>query len=124
MMITESYCCHACQSTNIVRNGHTASGKQRYHCKDCGVTRVLVPKPKLTAEAVACLERSNSERMSYRAMGRIFTVSHVTVFNHLKKKAIELPPLKTTILPAKVDDIMEVDEIFTFIAVKVFQIRI
>jgi hypothetical protein len=43
---------------------------------------------------------------------------------HLKKKAIELPPLKTTILPAKVDDIMEVDEIFTFIAVKVFQIRI
>ena len=85
-MITESYCCHACQSTNIVRNGHTASGKQRYRCKDCGVTRVLVPKPTLTPEAIAYLERSNTERMSYRAMGRIFTVSHVTVFNYLKKK--------------------------------------
>ncbi len=84
-MITEPRHCHCCQSFNIVRNGRTTQGKQRYKCKDCGVTRVLDPKPPITPESVAALERSNSERLSYRAMGRIFKVSHVTVFNHLKK---------------------------------------
>ena len=85
-MIIETRHCHCCQSINIVLNGHTAQGKQRYKCKDCGATRVLDPKPPITSESVAALERSNSERLSYRAMGRIFKVSHVTVFNHLKKK--------------------------------------
>lgn len=36
----------------------------------------------------------------------------------------DLPAFKTTVLPAQADDVLEVDEIFTFIAVKVFQIRI
>ena len=56
-------------------------------------------------------------------MGRIFKMSHVTVFNHLKKMT-DLPAFKTTVLPAQTDDVLEVDEIFTFIAVKVFHIRI
>jgi transposase-like protein len=84
-MITETRHCHCCQSINIVRNGHTQQGKQRYKCRDCGVTRVLDPKPAITTEAVESLERSNNERLSYRAIGRIFKVSHVTAFNHLKK---------------------------------------
>jgi transposase-like protein len=84
-MIIETRHCHCCQSIHIVLNGHTAQGKQRYKCKDCGATRVLDPKPPITSESVAALECSNSERLSYRAMGRIFKVSHVTVFNHLKK---------------------------------------
>ncbi len=36
----------------------------------------------------------------------------------------DLPAFKTTVLPAQADDVLEVDEIFTFIAVKVFPIRI
>lgn len=46
-------------------------------------------------------------------MGRIFKVSHVTVFNHLKKMT-DLPAFKTTVLHAQTDDVLEVDEIFTF----------
>jgi transposase-like protein len=34
----------------------------------------------------AALERSYLERQSLRATGRIFGISHVTVFQHLKKK--------------------------------------
>jgi len=36
----------------------------------------------------------------------------------------DLPAFKTTVLPTQADDVLEVDEIFTFIAVKVFHIRI
>ena len=28
--------CYHCQSENLVRNGKTNNGKQRYVCKDCG----------------------------------------------------------------------------------------
>ena len=36
--------CSACQSTNIVKNGHTSYGAQRCLCHDCHKTRVLVPR--------------------------------------------------------------------------------
>lgn len=39
-MITETRTCHECQSPNIVRNGKSRVGNQRYKCKNCGVTRV------------------------------------------------------------------------------------
>jgi transposase-like protein len=85
-MITETRTCHECQSPNIVRNGKNRVGNQRYLCKNCGVTRVLdsrLPTRELDLEA---LERSYRERNSLRATGRIFGVSHVTVFQHLKKR--------------------------------------
>lgn len=85
-MITETRTCHECQSPNIVRNGKNCAGNQRYKCKDCGVTRVLdscLPSQQLDPEM---LERTYLERNSLRATGRIFGVSHFTVFQQLKKK--------------------------------------
>jgi hypothetical protein len=38
------YTCRACESQNIVKNGHNASGSQQYWCKDCGKRGVLEPK--------------------------------------------------------------------------------
>jgi transposase-like protein len=84
-MITKNRTCHNCQSQNIVLNGKNRSGNQRYRCKDCGVTRVLdslLPHIDFTA-----LEHSYLERNSLRATGRIFGISHVTVFRQLKKSA-------------------------------------
>ncbi len=54
-----------------------------YYCKDCKVYRVLYRKKAIDREAVA---RTYEERNSYRATGRIFKISHVTVYNYLKKK--------------------------------------
>lgn len=86
-MITEIRTCHACQSPNIVRTGKNCAGNQRYKCKDCGVTRVLessLPSQQLAPEL---LERTYLERHFLRATGRIFGVSHFTVFQQLKKSA-------------------------------------
>jgi hypothetical protein len=69
------------------------------------------------------MERVYLERNSLRATGRIFGVSHGTVLNKVKK-ARKIPNFKTSILPAKPNDILEADELFTFITMKVNQIRI
>lgn len=32
----DGYKCPVCQSYDLVKNGKTSNGKQRYQCKDCG----------------------------------------------------------------------------------------
>jgi hypothetical protein len=44
--------------------------------------------------------------------------------NMIKKKAQNLAPFKTTIADATADDVLEVDEVFTYISMKINQIRI
>jgi len=34
-MVTVTIYCQHCGSKDIVRNGHTSNGKQRYRCKSC-----------------------------------------------------------------------------------------
>ena len=82
-MITISHTCSNCGSENIVRNGNNKSGSPTYHCKDCKVYRVLKKKKEVDTEALA---RTYEERNSYRSTGRIFNISHVSVYNYLKKK--------------------------------------
>ena len=85
-MIQKTHTCTKCNSSNIVKNGHNKSGSPQYKCKSCGTCRVLKPNNKhaeLDKEAVG---RAYEERPSYRAIGRIFNVSHVTIFKLLKKK--------------------------------------
>lgn len=85
-MISKEYQCHKCLSTNLVKNGTNACGSQRYKCKDCGTCRVLKPKHKTAQIDKEAVLRTFEERNSYRSTGRIFQISHTTVFNWLKKK--------------------------------------
>ena len=82
-MITTSHTCSNCGSENIVRNGTNKSGSATYHCKDCKVYRVVKRKKEVDTEALA---RTYEERNSYRSTGRIFNISHVSVYNYLKKQ--------------------------------------
>ena len=84
-MIQTTHTCTKCQSENIVRNGHNRSGSPQYRCKDCGTCRVLVAKRTTAHIDLDAVVRTYRERGSLRAAGRIFGLSHVTVFNFLKK---------------------------------------
>ena len=42
-MIQTTHTCRKCGSADIVKNGHSASGSQQCHCKDCGAYLVLDP---------------------------------------------------------------------------------
>lgn len=111
-------------STNIVKNGHNSCDSTLYKCKDCKAHGVLISKRSTEKIDKEALERTYLERNSYRSTGRIFKISHVSVMNMIKKKVENLAPFKTTIAAATEDDVLEVDEIFTYISRKINQIRI
>jgi len=84
---TRTYTCRRCGSVNIVRNGRTRYGSQKYHCKDCGAYRVLEPKVRYTEEQKELILRTYQERASLRAVHRLFGVSIPTLLKWIQKKS-------------------------------------
>ena len=80
------YECRNCQSQNIVKNGHNASGNQQYWCKDCGKRGVLEPKRGYTEGQKEQILSAYYERSSMRGIQRTFGVSHPTLASWLKKR--------------------------------------
>ena len=79
-------CCH-CQSTNLVRNGKTPDGRQRFRCHDCQRRSTADPRPNGYPEAQRDLIlRASQERASLRGVARTFGVARNTVARWLKKK--------------------------------------
>ena len=80
--------CPSCGSAAIVKSGHNSCGSQQYLCKACGAHRVLAAKSRTaTPERQAQILRAvECERLSLRAVERVFGVSRKTVAQWLKKK--------------------------------------
>jgi transposase-like protein len=81
--------CRHCGSENIIRNGMTSNGKQRYECNDCGRRSRENPgtneyPPERKAEILLAYQ----ERSSLRGLQRTFGVSRQTVTKWLKKGAL------------------------------------
>ena len=79
------YKCRNCESQNIVKNGHNASGSQQYWCKDCGKHGVLEPKRGYTEAQKEQIVSAYYERSSMRGIQRAFGVSRPTLASWLKK---------------------------------------
>ena len=67
--------CPSCHSTNIKKNGHTHYGKQNHQCKCCGRQFVLNNEHTKTAYLKVLIKKSLKERLSLRAICRVFGVS-------------------------------------------------
>src|SRR3954466_6546937 len=86
-MVTIQLTCRHCGSENIVRNGITSNGKQRFLCKDCGKRSRQNPQPNgYTEEEREKILRAYQERSSIRGLTRTFGVSRNTVSSWLKKR--------------------------------------
>ena len=85
----ENFCCPFCESTNIVKNGHTKKGTQRYKCKDClhrfcDTTNTLSNNSKLSyniwLEFFKCMNDKLSIRKTMAKLGlnknTIFSMRH------------------------------------------------
>ena len=84
-------CCH-CGSENIVRNGLTTNGKQRFLCRDCGRRSRENPQPNgYTEDAREAILSEYEERSSLRGLSRTFGVSRNTVSTWLKKRPRRSP---------------------------------
>jgi insertion element IS1 protein InsB len=115
IQITITYRCRSCGSANIVKNGTNKCGHAQYHCKDCRVYRVLEPVTRHTAEQKRTVLDTYKERASLRGLGRIFGVVRQTVLRWLTELVQQLPALKDTLLPAQADDVLELDELWSFV---------
>jgi IS1 family transposase/transposase-like protein len=115
---TNTYHCRKCGSPNIVKNGTNKCGNGQYHCKDCGAYGVLRPRSQISDEQKAMILRAYKERASLRGLERIFGVARQTVMRWLKETVPALPDLKDTLLPAQPDDVLELDELWSFVLKK------
>jgi len=118
---TIQYSCRSCGSSHIIRNGRNKSGNEQYHCKDCGCYRVLRPKERYSAEQKAQILRAYRERMSLRGLERVFGVWRMTVLRWLEQWLASQPTLTQTLLPAQAEDVMEMDELVSFVSEKWFK---
>jgi len=115
---TTTHVCRICKSTQIVKNGTNRCGNAQYHCKDCGTYRVLKPKQAYSETERQIVLRACLERCSLRGIARIFAIARQTVARWFKEHAQNLPDVKETLVPATPDDVLEMDEIWSFVQKK------
>jgi IS1 family transposase/transposase-like protein len=118
IQVTITYHCHVCESTDIVRNGTNKCGNPQYHCHSCGAYRVLEPKQAYTEEERDTILRTYQERASMRGLERIFRVARQTVASWIRTRVGTLPDVKDTLLPVEPEDVLEVDEMWSFVLKK------
>ena len=115
---TTKFTCRSCGSANIIKNGTNKCGNPQYHCKDCGVYRVLKPKVRHSAQTKAQVLRACLERISLRGIERVFGVCRQTVVKWLREYVRQLPVLAQTLDLYAVGDVLEVDELWSFVGKK------
>ncbi len=103
--------CKKCQSRKCVKNG-LVRGLQRYQCKLCGynftVTAARGKHPGMKALSILLYSMGN---MSYRMIGKLLDVSHVSVYEWIRSEAEKLP---VPTVAADVEVVM-LDEMWHFI---------
>lgn len=119
MIVT--YTCRRCESPNIVRNGHDYKGSQKYHCKDCGRYGTLNAQSGYAAPIQAQVRRGVLERVSLRGLERLVGLSRRTIQRWLGCWIDDLPPVEASLLPAEMEDVLELDELWSFVGSKTQQ---
>ena len=106
--------CKRCGSIAFVKNG-IVRGLQRYRCRDCGYNFTASPKrgrsPATKALAVLLYSLGKA---SFRWLGKLLSVSDVSVYRWVRQAAEELPE------PQVREEIreMELDELWHFLQAK------
>lgn len=115
---TTTFTCRSCGSANIIRNGTNKCGNPQYHCKDCGVYRVLTPKVRHSVQKKEQVLKASLERISLRGIERVFGVCRQTVVKWIRQHIRQLPVLAETLVLYEVGDVLELDELWSFVGQK------
>jgi transposase len=108
--VTEATC-KKCQSAEHVKNGKVR-GMQRYRCKACGCNFTATPAHREhPAKKSLALLLYGMGNMSFRMIGRLLGVSHVSAFEWIKAEATKLPQPE---MPADIE-LVNLDEMWHFL---------
>jgi IS1 family transposase len=78
----------------------------------------LEPKRQYSESEKDKIMKTYRERASMRGVERIFDVSRKTLANWIHKIVQDLPDLKDTVVPVQPDDVLELDELWSFVLKK------
>jgi transposase-like protein len=78
--------CTSCASTQLVKNGRSRHGHQRYRCRSCGTTFGDADRRQVAPELKESALRHYAEGVGLRATERLVGVSHNSVMNWVKKE--------------------------------------
>lgn len=109
------YSCPKCGSKHIVKNGKDYKGNQKYHCHTCNAYGTLPAHQNKVFPIREWVLRTWRERASMRGIERIFGVTRQVLARWLVEKVSKLPELVKTLLPACSDDVLELDELWSFV---------
>jgi len=113
----EKPACPKCQVTaSVVKAGFNRGGSQRLRCQRCRIYFTPHPKPQgyddgLKEQAIRLYLEGNS----FRGIGKVLRVNHVSVINWVNAHEKTLPAQVEDKAPT---DTTETDELFTFIGKK------
>jgi insertion element IS1 protein InsB len=113
--------CPQCGSPHIVKNGRDKNGQQKFDCHTCRAYGTLAPSVPYSKSRKEEIMRAYQERASMRGITRIFGVARQTLAHWLKEKAAHLPDLAETLAPVQPDDVLELDELWSFVLKKANQ---
>ena len=116
-----THTCPKCGSENLVRNGHDYKGDQKYHCKSCASYGTLHAQQRYDERTRTQVKHAVLERISLRGIERLFSISRRTVADWIENWAEHLPPLETTLAAAQAEDVLELDEVWSFVLKKANQ---
>jgi insertion element IS1 protein InsB len=85
------------------------------------VYRVLTPKERYSAQTRQTVLRLVLERTSLPGLGRVFGLWHGTILRWLKRWIKTLPTFSQSLLPSQADDVLELDETWSFVGEKFFE---
>lgn len=110
--------CTACSSTQLVKNGRSRHGYQRYRCKSCGTTFGDLDRRLVPDELKESALQHYAEGVGLRATERLVGVSHNSVMNWVKQEVAGKALAK---VDASEIRYIEADELWTYVGEKKVQ---
>lgn len=107
--------CKTCCSDQVVKNGHSRHGYQRYRCKHCGVTFGEMDHRCVPEELRQSALQHYAEGVGLRATERLVGVSHTAVLNWVKR---EVAGKALARIEASKVSFVEADELWSYVGEK------
>ena len=111
--------CPCCGSSHRqTKHGKTAFGSQKFRCHAC--QKNYVPQPKRRGHPASTRElalKMYVDGLGFRRIGRLLNVNPQSVANWIAAHHTALPPVPA-VLPSETADVIEMDELFTFVGEK------
>jgi insertion element IS1 protein InsB len=110
-----------CGTVNRVKNDRDYKGAQKLGCNDGGRYGTLQQRSRDPVLIRPYVERAVRERVSLRGIERGFGISRRTVSRWLEKWIERWPALTQSLVAAHADDLLELDELWSFVGSKARQ---